>query len=225
MLTELKTDANANKNDHYSEEYFAWQSQIGRFGGIANKAKFEQFVKPTDFLVDFGAGGGFIMEQLQCQKKIGVEINASARSVAEKRGLTMVDKLDKIADNTVDLVITHHALEHTDSPLEILKEIHRILKPNGRVVCVVPCEAISYGFIENDINFHLYTWSPMCLGNLFVRAGFKVLESKPYIHKWPPYFQTIQKIFGWSLFHVICRIWARIDRKFFQVRCAAIKQA
>lgn len=212
-------------NEHYSEEYFAWQRQIGEFGGIANKIKFEKFVKPTDYVVDFGAGGGFLIEQLNCKKRLGVEINPAARKEAERRGLSMVDGLDKIESGTVDLVITHHALEHTDSPLDHLKEIFRILKPNGRVVCVVPCESISYRYIENDINFHLYTWSPMCLGNLMVRAGFKVLESEPYLHKWPPYFYQIQKIFGWALFHVICRIWARIERKFFQIRCVAIKQA
>ena len=211
------------ENQHYSADYFAWQRTIGAFGGIANKIKFEELVRPSDFVVDFGAGGGFLLEQLKCSKKLGVEINSTARESARSRGIDMVEKLSQVDSGIADLVITHHALEHTDSPLEHLREIHRILKPAGRVVCVVPCESISYRFIENDINFHLYTWSPMCLGNLMVRAGFKVIESKPFFHKWPPYFYKIQKILGWSLFHVLCRIWARVERKFFQVRCVAVK--
>jgi len=26
----------------------------------------------------------------------------------------------------------------------------------------------------------------MCIGNLDTEAGFSVIESRPYIHKWPP---------------------------------------
>lgn len=211
------------ENKHYSEEYFSWQREIGEFGGKANKIKFEEFIEPDSFVVDFGAGGGFLIESLDCGRRLGVEINPSARKEAESRGIPMVDQLEKIESCVADLVITHHALEHTDEPLRHMREIHRILKPGGKVVCVVPCESISYGYIENDINFYLYSWSPMCLGNLAVRAGFRVIESKPFLHKWPPFFYRIQKLTGWPLFHLLCRIWARVERKFFQVRCVAIK--
>ena len=211
-------------NLHYSESYFNWQSQIGLFGGKANKSKFQPYIKPTDFVIDFGAGGGFLIEQIDCSKKFGVEINPSARSSAEKRGVPMKSGLDQLETSSVDVAISNHALEHVDSPLEILKEIHRVLKPGGKAVFVVPCEAISYAYQPNDINYHLFTWSPMNLGNLFHRAGFEVIESKPYMHKWPPHFQKIQKIVGWTLFHRICRIWSRIDRVSFQVRCVAQKK-
>ena len=86
------------KNPHYSEDYFKWQSQIGVFGGIANKLKFESFVKPTDFVIDFGAGGGFLIENIRCAKKIGIEINSSARSIAEKRGVPMKENLSQLED-------------------------------------------------------------------------------------------------------------------------------
>lgn len=215
---------NTDKNLHYSQDYFDWQSQIGAFGGTANKIKFESFVKPSDFVIDFGAGGGFLIEKIQCTKKIGVEINPTARASAEKRGLKMVANLDEIEDATVDVAISNHALEHTDSPVEILKTIHKKLKPGGKAIFVVPCEAITYEYFKDDINFHLYTWSPMCLGNLFTRAGFEVLESKAYRHRWPPYFQQIQKLVGWSLFHIICRVWSRLRGKLYQVRCVAVKK-
>jgi SAM-dependent methyltransferase len=215
---------NTEQNLHYSADYFQWQSQIGTFGGTANKIKFEKFIKPTDFVIDFGAGGGFLIEQIQCQKKLGVEINPSARANAEKRGVPMTSELSQIESGTVDVAISNHALEHTDSPLDILKQVHRVLKPGGKAVFVVPCEAISYAYAPKDINFHLYTWSPMCIGNLFTRAGFEVVESAAFMHQWPPFFYRIQKLVGWNLFHLICRVYSHIDRKLFQVRCVAVKK-
>jgi hypothetical protein len=57
----------------------------------------------------------------------------------------------------------------------------------------------------------------MCIGNLFTEAGFSVIESKSYIHKWPPKCQLIAKIGGRRLFEFACRIYGLIERSWFQV--------
>jgi predicted SAM-dependent methyltransferase len=41
-------------------------------------------------------------------------------------------------DNTFDLVFLNHCLEHVNDVVATLEEIHRILKPGGRVVIQVP---------------------------------------------------------------------------------------
>jgi len=61
----------------------------------------------------------------------------------------------------------------------------------------------------------------MNLGNLFVEAGFKVIEVNPSIHKWPPFYQKIQKVFGWSVFNLLCRVWGRVERSWYQVEIVA----
>lgn len=43
-----------------------------------------------------------------------------------------------LADGSVDRVLMVHSLEFTESPAETLKEIWRVLSPNGRVVIAVP---------------------------------------------------------------------------------------
>ena len=97
------------------------------------------------------------------------------------------------------------------------------MKPGGKVVFIVPCESISYSYQPGDMNHHLYSWSPMCLGNLFTEAGFSVLECKPYIHKWPPGYRWIARIAGRPLFDLACRIYGRLKRSWFQVRVIAIR--
>jgi SAM-dependent methyltransferase len=42
------------------------------------------------------------------------------------------------ADDTFDLVIAHHVLEHLERPLEVLQELHRICRSGARVDIVTP---------------------------------------------------------------------------------------
>jgi len=41
-------------------------------------------------------------------------------------------------DNSFELVEASHILEHLDRPFEVMKELHRILKPGGRLLIRVP---------------------------------------------------------------------------------------
>ncbi len=216
-------NASLTVNAHYDEAYFAWQRTVGNFGGTANLIKFQDFIRRTDKVIDFGAGGGFLLSKLTCAEKIGVEINPDGRAQGEKLGIRMVDSLNAVSDGYADVVVSNHALEHADFPLGHLREILAKLRPGGLAVFVVPCEQAGYRWEANDVNFHIYSWGPMCFGNLFSRAGFEIVESRPFFHKWPPYYQTIQRIFGWRGFHAIARIYAHLARHFIQVRCVARK--
>lgn len=46
--------------------------------------------------------------------------------------------LDELADGAQDFVIACHLLEHTHDPIRALLAWHRVLKPGGRVLCIVP---------------------------------------------------------------------------------------
>ena len=58
----------------------------------------------------------------------------------------------------------------------------------------VPHEDLSYAFEINDINQHLFTWSPMSFGNLVQKSGFQISNV------------TIQKIYSpfckFHLYHI-----------------------
>jgi predicted SAM-dependent methyltransferase len=41
-------------------------------------------------------------------------------------------------DSSVDLVEASHVLEHLNRPFDVMKEIHRILKPGGKAIIKVP---------------------------------------------------------------------------------------
>jgi len=211
-------------SNHYNKDYFAWQDPIGEFGALANKIKFIEYIRTDDRVLDFGCGGGHLLKEINCKEKIGIEVNPSARRVAEGLGIRVFDSVDKVDDDWADVIISNNALEHTLHPLNELKVLHLKLKSSGLIVFIVPCESIKYAYKAGDINHHLYSWSPMCIGNLFTEAGFDVLLVKPYIHKWPPYYQKLAKIGGMFFFHLCCRIYGHLERSWFQVRIVGKKR-
>lgn len=206
---------------HYNAAYFAWHAPIGDFGGWANLSKFAAYVRPSDTVLDFGCGGGQLLANLRCAARIGVEVNASALVAAQQRGIQMYSRAAELPPSCADVSISNNALEHTAHPLAELQALHRALRPGGTIVCVVPCEQIGYRYRPGDINRHLYSWSPMCLGNLFDEAGFAVVEAKPYIHKWPPGYRLIARLAGRQGFELACRLYGQLARSWFQVRVVA----
>lgn len=208
---------------HYDASYFDWQRPLGEFGGWANVTKFAAYVRPTDDVLDFGCGGGFLLRNLECRRRIGVEVNPAASRTAVSNGVECFARASDVPDACADVIISNNALEHTLHPLQELQALHAKVRSGGLIVFVVPCESITYAYAPGDVNHHLYSWSPMCIGNLFTEAGFHVLESKPYIHKWPelrgrPVYRYIARFGGRPAFEVACRIYGRLKRTWFQVR-------
>ena len=209
---------------HYDGRYFDWQTSIGEFGGWANQTKFDAHVPGDARVLDFGCGGGFLLKNLKCGGKVGVEVNPAAAEAARKNGLEVFAAVADVPDEYVNVIISNNALEHTLQPLEELKSLYKKLRVGGKAVFVVPCESIGYAYKPDDVNHHLYSWSPMCIGNLFSEAGFSVVESKAYIHKWPPKYRLIARFGGRPLFDLACRIYGRLERSWYQVRVIAEKR-
>jgi len=213
----------ATENPHYQKEYFDWQGPIGEFGGWANRPKFSGEIQPGDTVLDFGCGGGALLEGLICEKKLGVEVNPAAIEEARGRGIEVFPSVEEIPGGTVDVVISNHALEHTQRPLDEVVALFHTLKPGGKLVIVVPCESIIRSYRAEDMNHHLYSWSPMCLGNLLTEAGFRLEESKPYYRTWPPGYRQIARWGGRGGFEMACWMYAHLNRSVFQTRAVGRK--
>lgn len=205
---------------HYDQTYFSWQSAIGEFGGWANAPLFSTYIKPGDTVLDFGCSGGWLLKNISCQRRLGVETNPVAAEVARDNGIELYNSVQEVQD-LADVIISNHALEHVLHPLYELTTLKSKLRKEGRAVFIVPCENIKGAYTPGDINHHLYTWNPMCLGNLFTEAGYTVIESKPLMHKWPAKFQLLARIGGRKVFDLASWLYAHVERSSYQVRIIA----
>lgn len=218
---------------HYDVAYFEWQRTIGELGARLELFKFSRFAGVDRRLLDFGCGGGAIAAALPACDRTGVEVNPEARAIAEGRGLTVVSSLDELSDCGFDTVISNHAIEHVEDPLNVVRELRRVLRPGGLAVLVVPCEGSGYRYDPDDINKHLFTWSPMNLGNMASAAGLTVVESKVLRHRWPPgigrFVYVLDRLVGRAItdrfVHVICQIWGQVRRTHAQACVVAVREA
>lgn len=124
--------------------------------------------------------------------------------------------MDAIGPEAIDVVISDNALEHALEPWRELTALLPLLKRGGRIHIVVPCEGIGWKYRADDINQHVYSWSPQSLGNLLKAAGYEVECSRPYIHKWPPRV-------AYALSRMGRPVWGHIDRRWFQVEAVATR--
>lgn len=102
-------------------------------------------LKPTDHLLDIGAGAGTITADLAklvenvTATEIGPDELDLTRQTITERGMTNVDfriadihTLD-FDDDTFDVVHAHQVLQHIADPVKALREMARVTKPGGIV--------------------------------------------------------------------------------------------
>ncbi|MGD0294692.1 MAG: class I SAM-dependent methyltransferase [Terracidiphilus sp.] len=210
-------------NNHYDASYFAFQRSGVVLAASLDRWKFVPFIRKDDVVLDFGCGGGNFLASLDCKARYGIEINPVAREEAAKR-LTPFAAVDELPEGLlVDVIMSHHALEHVDNPLGVLRALRTRLKPGGLCVFVVPSETW-YGqsrFRKGDMNQHLYTWTPLLAGNLFTRAGYEVREATLLCHRWLPRARVTSRLMPARVFDLASRLWsaATFSRQVRVVAC------
>jgi SAM-dependent methyltransferase len=203
---------------HYSgaggERYFAYQRELGELGAVLDARKIRPYVGGRETVVDFGCGAGGILLGLGVPEPIGIEVNEAGRRVAASRGLRVVASAAELPDATADMVISNHALEHTTAPLEELRELARILKPDGVLALWLPIDDWRAQRRPDpaEPNHHLYTWTPQLIHNLLSEAGFHVQRTQIVTHAWPPRTEWFMRLPD-AWFDVIARVWAVARRR------------
>lgn len=77
-------------------------------------------------------------------------------------------------DNSFDIIEAFHVLEHLDKPFAIMKELHRISKPGGKVIIKVP--HFSRGFTHAEHAHGFDVTFPLYFNKNFTKSGFYGVE-------------------------------------------------
>lgn len=207
--------------DQQGEQYFDFRwKRRSQAAQLESSKIFLPYARQEFVILDFGCGTGDILSYLPCCRRLGVEINEPSIKIAQSKGIEVYRNLDEVSDNIADLIISHHALEHVQDPYNILVKLRAKLKPGCSAVIVVPAESPFSSrfrkFQETDRDKHLYSWTPLTLGNLMNLAGFKVIDSyiieAGYSHyiEWSKkiklLFSLLKKLVAFILnrYHIVC---------------------
>jgi len=82
-------------------------------------------------------------------------------------------------DNTFDEVYAIHVIEHLDSVLAVMAEIHRITRPNARVILITPHHSDAISWQDPTHKWHLNSYSfcyfePTYHTNYYTTARFRI---------------------------------------------------
>jgi SAM-dependent methyltransferase len=184
-----------NSENYYDKSYVSTQNAVAFDNLPIYKKYFVPHSNESMTILDFGSGAGFLLASLKAKFKIAVDINASALQEAKSKGIDETHlNLNEINSGSVDLIVSNSALEHVPSPRETLVRLKEILKKEGKIIIRVPHETLGWKYKPGDWNYHLYTWSPMAIGNLMNDVGFEEIKVSIEKSKRTPLFKLLRLV-------------------------------
>ena len=138
-------------------------------------------------LLDIGAGtGDFLFTAKQNGwETIGVEPSEKAKGIAIGKGIKFSDSTQDLESHSFDVITMWHVLEHIPN-LEIqIKELKRLVKPNGTIIIAVPnfksYDANYYGkfWAAFDVPIHFWHFSKKAIQLLFQKENIKLEKVLP----------------------------------------------
>ena len=155
---------------------------------LKNKLNLINSLQPNKgSILDIGAGTG---DFLSVAKKdgwqtIGVEPSTKAKSIAINKGVSFVDLTTELANNSFDVISMWHVLEHVPDLDKQIKELKRLLKPNGTLLIAVPnfksFDAKHYEKFWGayDVPIHFWHFSKTAIKLLFEKEKMKLEKVLP----------------------------------------------
>ena len=155
---------------------------------LRDKISLIQGLKPSKGnLLDIGAGtGDFLIEAKKSGwVTTGIEPSDKAKSIAKQKGVVFSEALSTIQDHSQDVITMWHVLEHVPDVEAQIKELKRILKPDGVLIVAVPnfnsYDAKHYGayWAAYDVPRHLWHFSKTAIIKLFAAEEMDLIKIAP----------------------------------------------
>jgi 2-polyprenyl-3-methyl-5-hydroxy-6-metoxy-1,4-benzoquinol methylase len=155
---------------------------------LKNKLGYINAISPEKGnLLDIGAGTGDFLAVAKNGgwNTTGVEPNERAKKIAAQKGMCFLQNTDSLQSHSFDIISMWHVLEHVPEPDLQIKELKRLLKPNGTIIIAVPnfnsFDAKHYGafWAAYDVPRHLSHFSKTAIKLLFKKEGMELNKILP----------------------------------------------
>jgi len=147
----------------------------------------EKYQPNKGTLLDMGCGtGDFLQIAQQSGWQVqGIEPNEKARQIAVSKGATCITGTPDASSQQYDAITLWHVLEHLPNLETQIKELQRLLKPNGTLIIAVPnYKSFDAGYYKQfwaayDVPRHLWHFSKTSIQRLVEPVGMKVVAVRP----------------------------------------------
>jgi 2-polyprenyl-3-methyl-5-hydroxy-6-metoxy-1,4-benzoquinol methylase len=169
-----------------------------------DRAKFEEILDELEpfrgdgRLLDVGTSIGLFLHAARGRGWDGIGTEFGERALAYARDELGVEVYDRplseleLEPASFDVVTLNSVLEHVNRPLELLGEVHALLRPGGALFLIVPnvdslaCRVLHERAATFDGRNHLLYFSPATLRDTLGRAGFDVVETHTRVSSLDP---------------------------------------
>ena len=140
---------------------------------------FQQFIAPSDTVMDIGAGYCEFINAISCAKKIAVDPNPDTRQYAQKNvGViqSTATGIGKQYDNVIDIIWMSNFLEHLQTKedmLAVLVRARALLRPGGRLLILQPNIDLVHEHYWDFIDHHI-ALNTASVAEALTLSGFKI---------------------------------------------------
>ncbi len=154
---------------------------------LKNKLKLINSQSSKGKILDIGAGVGDFLAVAKNDgwETFGTEPSDKAKAIAIKKGVSFVDNLSQLENNSFDIITMWHVLEHVPDLENQIAQLKRLLKPSGTILIAVPnfnsFDANYYGkfWAAFDIPIHLWHFSKTAIKKLFAVQNLELVKILP----------------------------------------------
>lgn len=155
---------------------------------LKNKLNLINSLQPSKGrILDIGAGTGDFLSVAKQNgwQTIGVEPSEKAKAIAVKKEVSFVEDTVELESHSFDVITMWHVLEHVPNLDNQIKELKRLLKPNGSLIVAVPnfksFDAKHYGafWAAYDVPIHFWHFSKKAIESLFEKEGMELQKVLP----------------------------------------------
>jgi glycosyltransferase involved in cell wall biosynthesis len=179
-------------------------------------------------IIDFGCGAGDLIGVLRKKgcNAWGVDVDEGAVKIAKKHfgandlyGMSFEKFFAKNTKEKFDIITLFEVLEHLDNPLEVIYNLEKLLKPNGKIVLSTPsrnrilANLASWDFPPH----HLSRWNKEAVSSLFNKVNLRVSYIK-YLNEFNIILEAINEKIRTGLVNKISKNVAETPRNIFLIK-------
>jgi SAM-dependent methyltransferase len=149
---------------------------------------FARFFPAAQSYLEIGCGTGYVLSAIAAERPAmavhGSEIFVEGLGFAAQRTpratLFQMDARRLPFDASFDVIGAFDVIEHITEEREVLREMHRALRPGGGVLLTVPQHPWLWS-VQDDIAHHVRRYRPGELEARLAEAGFRVVFSTSFV--------------------------------------------
>ncbi len=190
-FSHVEDDFYEDSNMHISFDLKRWNAQTDK--DDKRRYKFTKNLITDKDILDFGSGNGGYLNYIKLSAKSisALELEKVISQQYKEYGIRLYREI-KEREQEFDVITMFHVMEHLRNPREMLVELSKNLKDNGKVIIEVPnSEDALLTLYENEAfskftywSCHLFLFNVKTLSELVHQCGLKVDFIK-HIQRYP----------------------------------------